>query len=212
MIGEVAVDPRPAAVDVDLAGRLPPGGVGVATRVAAFQDQQIGERVGAGGPAVSAGRQPHGAEQLAEPMDRPARCRVVGVHRVVAGEHGHQAALTGQREGLDDEVVVQAQAAGVVPRVVQPHVGERDVPDRGVEVAVGQRRLRERLGADRGVGMDLLRDPGGGRVKLDTGQLGAGGREPDERTAAAPGSSTRPPLNPRSVSVCHITCAIAGLV
>ena len=65
-IGEVAVDPRPAAVDVDLAGRLPPGGVGVGARVAAPEDQQIGERVGAGRPAVSAGRQPDGAEQLAE--------------------------------------------------------------------------------------------------------------------------------------------------
>ena len=56
VIREVVVDPRPATVDVDVAGRLPPGGVGVATRVAAPEDQQIGERVGAGGPAVSAGR------------------------------------------------------------------------------------------------------------------------------------------------------------
>ena len=136
---------------------------------------------------MSAGRQPHGAEQLAELIDRPTRGRVLRVHRVVAGEDGDQAALADEREGLDDEVVVQAQAAGVVPRVVEAHVGERDVPDRGIEVPVGQRRLRERLSADRRVGMDRLRDPGGRWVKLDTGQLGACGREPDERASARAG-------------------------
>ena len=49
---------------------------GGALRLAAPEDQQIGERVCAGGPAVSAGRQPHGAEQLAELIDRSARGRV----------------------------------------------------------------------------------------------------------------------------------------
>ena len=145
---------------------------------------------------MSAGRQPHGAEQLAELIDLSAGGGVVGVHRVVAGEDGDQAALADEREGLDDEVVVQAQAAGVVPRVVEPHVGERDVPDRGIEVPVGQRRLRERLGADRRVGMDRLRDPGGRRVKLDTGQLGAGGREPDERASARAGLQHATGLEP----------------
>jgi len=38
------------------------------------------------------------------------------------------------------------------------------------------------------------------------------GASPMNVPAPAPGSSTRPAWNPRSVSVCHIACAIAGSV
>ena len=157
--------------------------------VAAAEDQQVDERVGAGGAAVRAGRQPHRADQVGRARSsrggRPGWRR-----RACSGELSTATSPPGRvsAQGLDDEVVVQAVAAGVVPRVVQAHVGERHVPDRQVEVAVRQPRVRERLGADVGVGVQRSRDRarcvGSSSTPISSR---AGGREAEEDPGAAAG-------------------------
>jgi hypothetical protein len=85
------------------------------------------------------------------------------------------------------KLVVHAVPAAVVARVVQPHVGERDVADRCVEVPVGQPRVGERLGADRRARVQRPGDRGAGRIELDADGLGAPRRHPDERAGAGAG-------------------------
>ena len=90
-----------------------------------------------GGLLVRAAGQPDRADQVGQGGDLAARGRVAGVHGVAGGEHGDQAAGPDQVQRLDDEVVVDAVAAGVVPPVVQRDLAERHVADRQVEAAVG---------------------------------------------------------------------------
>ena len=154
-------------------------------RLAAAEDQQVGERIGPGGPAVRSGRESNRADEVGELSHLPARGGVGGVERVVAGQQRHQPAGACQRERLDDEVVVQAVSGPVVRGVVQSHVGEGDVPDRQIEVAVRQPRVRERLGADIRGGMKRSGYRGGRGVEFHTGQLRAVGREREEHARAA---------------------------
>ena len=115
-----------AGVDPALRQRLGPVG-------APSQDQQVGERVGAGSATVRAGRQPHRAEEISQLAHLPPGGGVGGVERVAGGEHDHQPAGTGQRQRLHDEMVVDRVLLTVMHRVVQPHVSERDVPDHQIK-------------------------------------------------------------------------------
>jgi hypothetical protein len=150
-----------------------------------LEDEQISEGFGTGGASVRAGRQAHGSEQLAELVDLAPRGRVGRIEREAAGQHRDQPAGAGQRQRFEDEVVVQAVAARVVPGVVQAHVGERHVPDGGVEEPVRQPGVRERLAADLGLRVKRGGDPRVGRIELDPRHLRAIGRERDEHARAS---------------------------
>ena len=188
VLDEVAVDPGGPAIDVELAGALPVGRiVWLLAGGAALKDEQVGEGFGAGGAAVRAGGEPHGSEQLAELVDLAAGGRVGRVEREAACEHSDQAAGAGQRERFEDEVVVQAVPTRVVPGVVQAHVGERHVPDCGVEESVRQPRICEGLAANLRLRVEHCGDRRGGRVELDPRHFGAFGRERDEHARACAG-------------------------
>ena len=183
--GQVGIDPHLGAVDVDLASQLPVAFGRRCVRLAAAEDQQVGERIGPGGPAVRSGRESNRADEIGELSHLSARGGVGGVECVVAGQQRHQPAGACQGERLDDEVVVQAVSGPVVGGVVQSHVGEGDVPDRQIAVAVRQPRVRERLGADIRGGVKRSGDRGGRGVEFHTGQLRAVGRDGEEHARAA---------------------------
>ena len=187
VLGQVAVDPHLAVVDIDQPGVLPARLARGLVGVAAAEDQQVHQRVGAGRSAVRTGRQPDRADQVRQGAHLASGGRVGGVERVVGAEHGDQPARPREMQGLEDEVVVQAVGAGVVAGVVQAHVGERHVPDREVEVGVRQPCAREGLGADVGVGVQRSSDCRGGGVELDADELRLGGGEAEEDPGAAPG-------------------------
>ena len=90
-------------------------------------------------------------------------------------------------EGLDHEVVVQAETGSVVGRIVQDDLGEGHIAHRQVEGVPGQAGVLESLGPDLGVGVQGGRHPGRGRVELDSyhveGEAGRG--QADEVAAAA---------------------------
>ena len=88
---------------------------------------------------VCAAGQADRAGQVGQGGDLAAGGGVAGVHGVAGGHHGDQAAGADQVQGLDDEVVVDAVAAGVVQAVGQGERAERDVADRQVEAAFGAR-------------------------------------------------------------------------
>ena len=75
----------------------------------------------------------------------------------------------------------------VMTRIVQPHVGERDVADGRVEVTGSVGRVREGFRADRGVGVQRRGDRRGRRVKLDADHVRAVGCHPDEGAGAGAG-------------------------
>ena len=86
---------------------------------------------------------------------RSARyCRIVNwaVHRVAAGNQGHDAARAQLVQGLGEEIVVNrarqgrlAAISGIEDRIV----AERDVADGGIEEIVGERSVLEAFGEDR---------------------------------------------------------------
>ena len=149
--------------------------------------------------------QPDGGDQVGHGGDLTPRGWVGAVHRVVAGEHGGDAAWAGEREALDDEVVVKAVSAGVVGLVVQRDVAERDVADDQVEVVAREPAVGERLVADLRVRVQVLRDRRGGRVELDAEHCGVllarcvwGEAEEGASAAAGFEHPQRPPLDPEA--------------
>ncbi len=172
VFGEVAVDgDLPVGVAADGHGARPP--VSVARPVggvAAAQHEHVGDHLGSGGALVCGHRQPDGGEQVGHGGDLAAGGRVGGVHRVVAGQHRHDAAGAGQREGLDDEVVVQRVVAAVVHGIVEGDLAERHVADDQVEVVARDAGVGEGLLTDVGARVEVLGDRRGGRVQLDTEQ------------------------------------------
>ena len=213
-LSQPGVDPDLLAVDVDRPRALP---ARVCGRLAAApRRRRISRSMTASVPAV----------RRCEPLGSriaPTRSASWLISRRAAGlaassvnrerEHRHQPAGPGQRQRLQDEVVVDRVPARVVLRVVQPHVGERHVPDRQIEVTVGQARVGERLAAHAGVRIQRLREPGGRGIQLHPGHLRVRlGARPRNVPIPQPGSSTRPPSNPSSRTVCQITATIAGSV
>ena len=160
--------------------------VRVAAGLAAAEDQQVGDDLGPGCLLVRAAGQPDCPGEVGQGGDLAARGGVAGVHGVAAGHHGDQAARPDQVQALDDEVVVDAVAAGVVPPVGQGEAAERDVADRQVEAAFGGAGAGEGLVGDVGIGVQPGRDRGGDRVQFHARDPGAAGREADEVPASAP--------------------------
>ena len=160
VLGEVAVDddlPVGVAADAPTVLSHPLGIARPVGGVAAAQHEHVGDDLGAGGLLVRGHRQPDRGDQVGHGGDLAARGRVGRVHRVVAGQHRHDAAGAGQREGLDDEVVVQRVVAGVVHLVVQRDFAERDVADDQVEVVARDAGVGEGLLTDVGVRVQVLR-------------------------------------------------------
>ena len=187
VIAPVFVDPRGAAVQAGLE-RAPPGRPAAGRGCPGFgaaQDQQVGDGLGAGRAAVRASGQPDGLDQAGQPGHLLPGRRVLGVHRVPAGQDREQAAGLEERQGLDDEVVVHRVAGRVVPPVVQPRGAERDVADHQVEVPFGQPGVGEGLAPDLRVRVQPGRDGGGDRVQLHAEHLRAGRCQADEVPAAA---------------------------
>ena len=106
---------------------------------AALQDQQVGDGIGAGHGGVRAGGQPDGGDQVGQVGDLAAGGVVAGIQGVAAGEHRDQAAGAVRGQRLDDEVVVDRMPTGVVVRVGQRHLRERDVAHHRVEESGGRR-------------------------------------------------------------------------
>ena len=183
--------------------------------VAAAQHEQIGQHPCAGGLLVGGAGQPDRGDQLGERSHLPAGGWVGRVQRPMRGQDRDDPARPGQLQRFDDEVVVQAMAAGVVHRVVQRDLAERDVADGQVDRAGRQPGVSEGLGADVGAGVEQLRDRRGGRVQLHPDQLGGGRRgQPRNTPAPQPGSRTRPPVsaNPAASRACQTTRARAASV
>ena len=134
---------------------------------------------------MRAAGQPDCSGEVGQGGDLAACGGVAGIHGVAAGHHGDQAARPHQVQALDDEVVVDAVPAGVVPPVGQGEIAERDVADRQVEAAFGGTGVGERLVGDIGIGVQHRRDRGGDWVQLHARDPGAAGREADEVPAAA---------------------------
>jgi hypothetical protein len=75
-------------------------------------------------------------------------------------------------DGFDEEVVVDGVALRIVDRVVQDIVAERDVADRGVELAVAESAGLEALGPYLRGRVQVGGDRGGDRVDLDSDEPG----------------------------------------
>lgn len=169
VVGEVPVDADSGVADLNRGGHLEVRlrtGLGA---VAAPQDQQVGHHLGARGAMVGAGGQAHRAQQHGLLGDGPTCCGVLGVEGVSAGEHRDGAPGLGQRQRLEDEVVVHGVPALVMHRVGQAHVGERDVADDAVEGPRREGGVGEGLREDLGLRVEVRCDRGGGRVQLDPG-------------------------------------------
>ena len=171
VLGEVAVDgDLPIGVATDRHGAHPIGAgppVRVARpvgRVAAAQHEDVGDHLCSGGALVRGHRQADRGEQVGHGGDLAAGGRVGGVHRVVAGQHRHDAAGAGQREGFYDEVVVQRMVAAVVHGIVEGDFPERDVADDQVEVVARDAGVGEGFLTDVGTRIEVLGDRRGGRV------------------------------------------------
>ncbi|MFE7525097.1 hypothetical protein ACFU7Y_05185 [Kitasatospora sp. NPDC057542] len=185
--GEVAVDEHAGVgVDGDM-GEADPVRRHLGWLVASAQNQQVGDHFGAGGLAVSSGRQADRAHQVGSVGDLQTRGLAGAVEGVAAGEHRDQPARSHQVERFDDEVVVGGQAQRVVVGVVERDLVEGDVAHGAVVVAVGHPGVDEGFGADLGVRVEGGGDLGGDRVELDSGHVDAFGRECDEIATAAAG-------------------------
>jgi hypothetical protein len=87
---------------------------------------------------------------------------------------------------FDQEMVVDAVACRVVALVMQRHLPERHVADDDIHRALGDARVRERLGANIRLRIEVTRDRGRDRVQLDADALSPFRRCADERAATAP--------------------------
>ena len=134
---------------------------------------------------MRAAGQPDRADQVRQAGDLAAGGGVAGVHGVAGGHHGDQAAGADQVQGLDDEVVVDAVAAGIVQAVGQGERAERDVADREVEAGLWGPEAGEGLVGDVGIRVEGRRDLGGDRLELDAGEPGAARCKADEVSRAA---------------------------
>ena len=153
--------------------------------VAAAQDEDVGDDVGARRGGEGPRREPDGADEVGQGRHLAPGRGVAGVEGVAGGEGGDHAAGPGELQALDEEVVVQPVAGAVAAGVVWDDVGERDVADDEVEVVVRLVRLEGHCVDDGGVGVEVRGDAGGRRVELDPGHVRAGRSEPDEVAGAA---------------------------
>ena len=110
--GDGPVDPAGADGLPECGGRFLPG-------FPAAEDQQVGHGVGAGCFAVRAGGQADGSHEVGQLVHFPAGCRVGAVQGEAGRQHSHHATRAGQFQGLEDEVVVDRVAAGVVAGIVR---------------------------------------------------------------------------------------------
>jgi len=178
---KVGVDPQTALAEVGGFGPLPVQICGALGAVPFAQHQQVGDDLGAGGALMGTVGQPHRPQQHRLLGDRPPGRRVLGVHRVPAGEHGDRAPGFGQRKGLEDEMVVHHVPRLVVHRVGESHVREGHVADDGVVGAGRGPGGGEGLRDHRGLRVQVPGDGGGHRVQFHPGHPGTLGSQPDER-------------------------------
>ena len=146
-----------------------------------------------GGLLVRAAGQADRADQVGQRGDLPAGRGVAGVHGVPGGDHREQAAGPGEVQGLDDEVVVDAVPALVVPRSCSAALPNGTLPMARSKRPSGSAGVGEGLAADLRVRVE--RRP---RSAAVTGSSStpvtwrAVGGEADEVPEPQPGSSTRP--------------------
>jgi hypothetical protein len=192
---EVLVDAdRAVLVAADEDRLLPPGPVSRdAGRVAAAQQEQVGDHLGAGGAFVCAAGQPDRGDQLGQRGDLAAGRGIGRVHRPVRTQHRDHTAGPGQLQRLDDEVVVHAVPGRVVHLVVQHRLGERHVADAQIEEVGGQPGVGERLRPDLGVRIQRGGDRRGGRVELHTDQPPRGVRRQAQERAGSAAGFEHPP-------------------
>ena len=107
---------------------------------------------------------------------------------------------------------MQAVPARVVARVVQAHVSERDVADRRSKCPSGRRVAANdsaRIVACGYSARATCAVDGSSSTPVSSAPSGA---SPMKIPAPQPGSSTRPPLKPRSRTACQIAAATCGSV
>nr|WP_238993053.1 hypothetical protein [Jiangella aurantiaca] len=182
---EIGVHPDDLAVDLAGGDRLPQRRPRWGVDVAAAEHQQVRHHLRTRRAPVRPGRQPDRGDQVSQGVHLPPRGRVLSVQGEMTGQQGDEPARAGEGEGLDDEVVVQRVGAGVVTRVVQADITERDVPDDGVEVPVREAGSGERLRPHLRTRIQRGRDRGADRVQLHPGHTRRGGSQADEPARAA---------------------------
>ena len=194
VFGEDGIDGDPLVLSGVVSGR----GVGeleelgrqcrqLAALLPAPENEDVGDDLGAGDTAERGGGQAHGTHEVAERGDLAARPLVLRIEGVPGGQQHRVPTGGGQRQRLDDEVVVDGVLGLVVHRVVEPVVPERHVPDDRGERTRRDGGPLEPFGADlrrRGQGRG---DRGGGGVELDTDHLRRRRRVSDEGARPASG-------------------------
>ena len=222
---EVLVDADPVVADLHrrrldplprLLGLLP-------VRLAAAEDQQVGDHIGLRLTLERLGRQADTANEVAEFGDLLAGLRPHGVAGERGGDDRDVAAGLGQGEGLADEVVVDAQPVRVVPVVVDLDVAERDVADRGGERVVRGEVPLEAVVADLLIRVQPVRNLRGHGVEFDADHAdpvggvsdevaGTAARFDDPRLLGQPGLDQRVPhhLRQGGVGVVGVDGGAAG--
>ena len=154
---------------------------------AATQDHQITDHLGPRGLGKGAGGQAHRADKIAQRGHLGSGRGSARIERVPGAQQRHQAPRAREVEALEDEVVVKTVVPSVVTRIVGGDLGKGDVADDQIEGAFGGGEVLEPKGVDGGaVAVEMARHRRARRVHLDTGDLRARRREPDEvpRTTA----------------------------
>ena len=135
-------------------------------------------------------RQPDRAQQVGMFGQMPADGVGLLVHGVAARDERHHAAGPQFLQRLGEEVIVNGpRELGLHRGVMDGVIAEGHVADNGIEVIVGQGRFLKALCEYRGIGIELLRDPGRDGIQFHAGPVAAlhGFRHEAEEMAHAHG-------------------------
>ncbi|WP_164737291.1 hypothetical protein [Georgenia sp. SYP-B2076] len=105
----------------------------------ALEDEQVGGQVQAGEPAVGAGRQADGPEEVGAQVRVPARFGERVVHQVVGGEQHRVPAGAGELFHGDGQLGLDGAPQQDVLGVLETHVVVRQGRDHDVEPVVRPR-------------------------------------------------------------------------
>ena len=182
------VDVAAAAVDVGAFAAQPVAGMERRVTVSPpAEHDEVGDDVSAGGGTVGRRGQPDRADEVGQARKVSSGAERSAVECEPRREQRDDAAGTGERHRLHEEVVVDRVAGAVVHRVVEGDLGEGHVPDDEVD-RIGEPCGLEALVPDVGVRVEKPRDASGDGLELDADGGGVeavrAGRQEDTGAAA----------------------------